>query len=241
MKPASTDSTSIRLFTDATLTAGTEIAATPAQAHYLGTVMRRGAGEGVRLFNGRDGEWRAHIGVIRKDRATLVVEHSLRRQSAEPDLWLVFAPLKRDAIDMLAQKATELGASALLPVITERTNNERINMSRLAAIALEAAEQSERLTIPVLHPPRRLSELMADWPSERPLVAAIERSDAPPPPRGLSRAGLIIGPEGGFSPAEIGLLRRQPYLVEASLGPHVLRAETAAIAGLALLLVPGCG
>ncbi len=245
MHPSSTDpaapDTSLRLFTEADLAPGAEIAASPAQAHYLGTVMRRGPGAALRLFNGRDGEWRARIAAIRKDRATLAVEAKLRPQSPEPDLWLVFAPLKRDPTDMLVQKATELGASALLPVLTERTNTERVNLARLAAIAMEAAEQSERLTIPALQPPRRLPDVLADWPVGRPLVAAIERSDAPPPPRGLGKAALLIGPEGGFSPAEIALLRSRPFLVPASLGPRVLRAETAAIAGLALLLAPACG
>jgi 16S rRNA (uracil1498-N3)-methyltransferase len=241
MLPASTDTASIRLFIDAPLAAGAEIAATPAQAHYLGTVMRRAAGGLLRVFNGRDGEWRAHIGAIRKDRATLLVETLLRPQSEEADLWLAFAPLKRDATDMLVQKATELGASALLPVLTERTNSGRVNLDRLAAIAMEAAEQSERLTLPVLHPPRRLPEWLADWPADRPLVAAIERADAPPPPRGLHRAALLIGPEGGFSPAEISLLRSRPCLIPASLGPRVLRAETAGIAGLALLLATASG
>ncbi len=245
MHPSSTDpaapDTSLRLFTGADLAPGAEIAASPAQAHYLGTVMRRGPGAALRLFNGRDGEWKARIAAIRKDRATLTVEALLRPQSPEPDLWLVFAPLKRDPTDMLVQKATELGASALLPVLTERTNTERVNLARLAAIAMEAAEQSERLTIPALHPPRRLPDVLADWPAARPLVAAIERLDAPPPPRGLASAALLIGPEGGFSPAEIALLRSRPFLVPASLGPRVLRAETAAIAGLALLLAPGCG
>ncbi len=241
MPPASTDIRSIRLFTDAPLGLGAEIVATPAQAHYLGNVMRRTAGEALRLFNGRDGEWGGHIGAIRKDRATLLVDRALRPQVDEADLWLVFAPLKRDATDMLVQKATELGASALLPMLTDRTNTERINPVRLAAIAMEAAEQSERLTIPALHPPRRLAELLADWPADRPLVAAIERAAAPPPPRGLRRAALLIGPEGGFSPAEIALLAGRAFVVPASLGPRVLRAETAAIVGLALLLAPGCG
>ena len=240
MNPASTD-TSIRLFTDAPLAPGEEIAATPAQAHYLGNVMRRAAGDALRLFNGRDGEFRARIAAIRKDRASFQVETQLRPQAPEPDLWLVFAPLKRDATDMLVQKATELGASALLPVTTERTNTDRVNLARLAAIAMEAAEQSERLTVPALHPPRRLPDLLADWPAGRKLVAAIERAEAPPPPRGLPCAALLIGPEGGFSPNELDLLRSRPFLVPASLGPRVLRAETAAIAGLALLLAPGSG
>lgn len=241
MLSASTDNASIRLFTDTPLGANAEIAVTPSQAHYLGTVMRRVAGAALRVFNGRDGEWRAHIAAIRKDRATLRVETLLRPQMAEPDLWLAFAPLKRDATDMLVQKATELGASALLPVVTERTNSTRINLDRLAAIAMEAAEQSERLTLPVLHSPRPLIECLADWPADRPLVAAIERADAPPPPRGLPRSALLIGPEGGFSPTELSRLRGMQGMVPASLGPRVLRAETAALAGLVLLLAPASG
>ncbi len=152
---------SIRLFVDAPLAAGTTIAATSAQAHYLGTVMRRGSGDAVRLFNGRDGEFGARIVAIRRDKATLVVEHNLRLQVSEPDLWLAFALLKRDATDLVVQKAAELGVAALIPVITERTNAHRVNETRLAAIAVEAAEQSERLTVPTLHQPRTLTVLLA--------------------------------------------------------------------------------
>lgn len=233
---------SIRLFVDAALSEeGVEVAATPAQAHYLGNVMRRATGDVLRLFNGRDGEWRARIAAIRKDRAGFVLEARLRPQAPEADIWLVFAPLKRDAIDMLAQKATELGAAALLPVLTERTNSERVNLARLSAIATEAAEQCERLTVPVIHPPRRLFDLLADWPADRRLIAAIERADVPPPPRLAGPAALLIGPEGGFSPAELDVLARHPLVTPASLGHLVLRAETAAIVGLALLQAPGCG
>ena len=137
---------SIRLHVAATLAAGDAIAATAAQAHYLGTVMRRGPGDTVLLFNGRDGEFSARIETIRRDRASFRVEHRTRSQSAEPDLWLAFALLKRDATDLVVQKATELGVAALQPVITERSNTHRMNPDRLTAIAIEAAEQSERLT-----------------------------------------------------------------------------------------------
>ena len=231
--------TTPRLFVPDPLAEGVEIAASPAQAHYLGTVMRQAAGAPLRLFNGSDGEWAARLAAIRKDRATFAVKRQTRPQAPEPDLWLVFAPLKRDATDLVVEKATELGASAILPVFTERTNTARLNLDRLRAIATEAAEQCERLTLPRMADPQRLADLLAAWPAGRPLHAALERAEAPPA-RGIdSAAALLIGPEGGFSPAEVQMLRRQSFIRPVSLGPRILRAETAAIAGLALLLAPG--
>ncbi len=137
--------------------------------------MRRAAGDALRLFNGRDGEFAARIAELHRGHASLTVEHRLRPQAGEPDLWLVFAVLKRDATDLLVRQATELGVAALHPIFTERTNAARVNLARLAAIATEAAEQSERLTVPTVHPPRRLSDLLATWPAERTLFAAFER------------------------------------------------------------------
>ncbi len=228
---------SIRLFVSAPLAEGAEVHATPGQAHYLGTVMRRGPGALVRLFNGADGEWQARLATVKRDRAELTIETRLRAQAAEPDLWLAFALLKRDATDLVAQKATELGVAALLPVTTERTNAERINAARMTAIAIEAAEQSERLTVPRVAPIQRLPDLLAAWPAERRLFAAIERSNGAPlrPGRSEDMAALLVGPEGGFSGRELDALRAQPFVVPVSLGPRVLRAETASIAGLALL------
>jgi 16S rRNA (uracil1498-N3)-methyltransferase len=231
-----------RLYVPAALAAGATIAATPAQAHYLTTVLRRGVNDPMHLFNGHDGEWQARIAEQRRDRLTLAVEQQLRPQEPEPDLWLVFAMLKRDATDLVVQKATELGASALWPVITERTNTARLNEARLTAIATEAAEQCERLTIPVLHAPRRLPDLLATWPPDRKLHAAIERSSAAKPPRPAKNpAALLVGPEGGFTPAEVDAMLRHPFVTAVSLGPRILRAETACVAGLALLQSPWCG
>lgn len=150
---------SIRLYVEAPLEAGSSIAASAAQAHYLGSVMRRGTGDPVTLFNGRDGEFAARISTIRKDRAELRIEQQVRPQAAEPDLWLLFALLKRDATDLVVQKATELGVSELHPVITDRSNTHRMNADRLLAIAMEAAEQCERLTIPNLASPRPILDV----------------------------------------------------------------------------------
>jgi 16S rRNA (uracil1498-N3)-methyltransferase len=232
---------SIRLFVDKPLAAGTTIEATSAQAHYLGTVMRRGNGDVVRLFNGRDGEFGARIEAIRRDKATFLVEDSLRPQRPEPDLWLVFALLKRDATDLVVQKATELGVAALLPVITERTNAHRVNEARLAAIAIEASEQCERLTVPRLHKPRPLMALLGDWDADRQLLMAAERADAPAIRPAHEPAALLVGPEGGFTPVELEAMLAHTFVTVVSLGPRILRAETACIVGLALLQAADCG
>jgi 16S rRNA (uracil1498-N3)-methyltransferase len=226
---------SIRLHVTAPLSEGDLVAASAAQTHYLGHVLRRHAGSTVLLFNGRDGEFTSRIEAIARDRASLRVEQQTRPQAPEPDLWLVFALLKRDATDLVVQKATELGASALLPVVTERSNTHRANADRLAAIAVEAAEQSERLTVPGLHAVRPLVDVLADWPLGRRLLVAVERSTAPPVTPTHEPAALLVGPEGGFTPAELDALRRHPFVTPVTLGSRILRAETACIAGLALL------
>lgn len=232
---------SIRIFVADPLFAGASIVPSGAQAHYLGNVMRRGVGDAVRLFNGQDGEWQARIAAIRKDKALLQVETQLRAQAPETDLWLAFAPLKRDATDLLVQKATELGVSALLPVFTERTNTARVNLERLRAIAIEAAEQSERLSVPELREPVDLLGLVSGWPADRTLFVAVERSRSPGLRPMQGPVGLLIGPEGGLSHRDHEILMIDERSVRVSFGPRVLRAETAAIVGLALLQAPGCG
>jgi 16S rRNA (uracil1498-N3)-methyltransferase len=230
---------SIRLFVAPTLAEGAEIAAAPAQAHYLAHVMRRAAGDAVVLFNGRDGEWQARIGTLRGDRGSFVVTEHLRAQAVDSDIWLAFAPLKRDATDLVVQKATELGVAALLPVTTARTNTGRVNLDRLAVIATEAAEQCERLTVPQIRALVDLPTLLRDWPSERRLVVAMERVVAPRAAFAAGSAGFLVGPEGGFTERELDVLRAHPFVEPASLGSLILRAETAAIVGLALLQAPG--
>ncbi len=223
----------LRLWVPSPLAAGRDVEASGNQAHYLAHVMRRATGDVVLLFNGRDGEWRARIAQLGKRSALLTPESQVRGQAPGADLWLAFAPLKRDATDLVVRQATELGASALLPVLTERTNTARINQDRLLAIAIEAAEQCERLSLPEIRPPVSLPALLAAWPEGRLLAAAIERAGPAAPP--TEAGALLIGPEGGFAPAEIDALRRTRFVAPICLGPLVLRAETAAVAGLALL------
>ncbi len=217
---------------------------TEGQAHYLGAVLRRQPGDEVRLFNARDGEWSATIEALRKGRGRFRLDRQLRPPLPEPGPTLLFAPLKRDATDLVVRMATELGAAALHPVLTERTVSARINAGRWTAIATEAAEQCERLSVPEIAGPVRLPELLGTWDPGRPLLVALERA-APEgagslaawrarTPSGL-QPGLLVGPEGGFSPDERALLRSRRFVVAASLGPLILRAETAALAGLAAL------
>jgi len=229
------------LFVTTPLSAGARVAGSGMQAHYLGRVLRRDAGSVVHLFNGRDGEWQAHIAALRRGDIEFAVDGPLRPQAAEPDIWLVFALLKRDAIDVVVQKATELGASVLVPVITERTVAARLNESRVAAIAIEAAEQSGRLTVPTLRAPTRLPVLLSSWPRDRHLFAALERGAARPLRPAGGPAALLVGPEGGFTPAEVEALRGHPLVTPVSLGARILRAETACLAGLALLQAPPTG
>lgn len=205
------------------------------QAHYLGAVLRRGAGDAVRLFNQRDGEWEASIGQLHKrGRGDFLLSHQVRPPCDEGGPVLLFAPLKRDATDLVVRMATELGVRAIRPVLTERTNTGRVNLDRLRAIATEAAEQCERLSVPDLLEPVRLPDLLGGWPPDAPIWAAIERSAAAGGPTGLG-AALLIGPEGGFTPHELDLLRSRPFVAAVSLGGRVLRADTAVAAGLACL------
>jgi 16S rRNA (uracil1498-N3)-methyltransferase len=227
---------SIRLCVNVPLGPGAAVESAPGQAHYLRDVMRRPVGAEVRLFNGQDGEWSARIATLARDRATFDVAAQTREQQAEPDIWLFFSPLRRDMTELVVQKATELGAARIGAVLTARTEHPRVNLDRWRAIATEAAEQCERLTLPEIAEPVRLAELFAVWPQERALLACLEWSDAPmlapvPPP-----AALLVGPKGGFAPEERGMIGR--FARPVSLGTRVLRAETAAIAGLALLLIP---
>lgn len=233
---------SIRLFVPDDLRAGAAVALRAGQAHYLGAVMRRAAGDEVRLFNGRDGEWTARLEGIRKDKAGVTVLGQVRPQSAEPDVWLAFAPLKRDATDLVVEKATELGAAVIIPVMTERTNAARVNVERLRTIATEAAEQCERLTVPDVRAPVTLEALMTSWPADRALFVAMERAEAPALPGaavGAGPRGLLVGPEGGFSGLDRALVMSCAAVRPVSLGPRILRAETAAIVGLALLQAGG--
>jgi 16S rRNA (uracil1498-N3)-methyltransferase len=230
-----------RLFTEADLSAGL-VELTEPQAHYVRHVMRRDEGAPLLLFNGRDGEWKARLSLQGKKAAAAEVSEQTRPQTAEPDLWLCFAPIKRARIDYVVEKATELGVAVLQPVLTQHTAVERVNVERLRAHAIEAAEQTERLSVPEVRPPVDLMRLLSEWPAERRLLMCDETGGGPPIAdvlRGLddtARAapwGIVIGPEGGFAGGELTALRRMKNVLAVGLGPRILRADTAALAALA--------
>ncbi len=227
-----------RLFLDTDLTEGATVPAAEGQAHHIGTVLRRGPGDAVLLFNARDGEYAATIATLRKDRAGFAVGARRRAPAPEPDLRLLMAAVKRDAMDWIVEKATELGVAAIQPVFTRRTVIDRVNAQRLAAIARGAAEQCERLSVPELRDAAPLHAVLDSWDGARLFVAA-ERHDAPPIATAARGARLpfawLVGPEGGFDRAELDDLARRPFVSLVSLGPRILRAETAAVSGLAVL------
>ena len=229
----------VRLYVEAALGEGARVVPDDAQAHYLLHVMRTKVGDTVRLFNGRDGEWLASVAEISKRSCVLVCRQSLAPQSHVPDIWLVFAPIKKTPADYVVQKATELGARRLQPVFTRRTIVTRVNLERMRANAIEAAEQSERLDVPEVGEPLSLNALLAGWPEGRAIVFCDEAGEAPPIASALAdiRNGptaILTGPEGGFDPEERETIRARPNVVPVSLGRRILRADTAALAALAV-------
>ena len=227
----------IRLFVEGPLESGATLTLAPGQAHYLRNVMRQAPGDRVRLFNGYDGEWEGIIETIASRRAALRLGSRTAEQTPAPDVQLLFAPLKATRTRFVVEKATELGAARIHPVLTRYGQTTRVNAARLRAHAIEAAEQCGRLDVPTIAPPCPLADALAAWPPARRLLVCdteAERSvaealvDAP----GASWA-ILIGPEGGFAPDERRLLADHPAAVHARLGPRVLRAETAVAAALA--------
>lgn len=229
-----------RLFVKFPLKAGAEIALDRDQTHYLANVLRIKPDSYVLIFNGKDGEWCARAAAIGKKAMTLIAEHQTRPQEDGPDLHYLFAPIKRARVDYMAQKATEMGAGVLRPVITRRTVAERVKVERLEANAVEAAEQCGILRVPEVRAPQKLEDALKDWDPARLLVVADERAAVASPLEALASQAsrphaVLIGPEGGFDPEERELLLGKEFVLPISLGPRVMRADTAAVACLALV------
>ena len=223
-----------RLFVHTSLTEGVRVELDTGQANYLGNVRRLGEGAEILIFDGQSGEWLARIAQAARKRMTLTVERRTREPEAVPDVGLAFAPVKRTQTDWLVEKATELGAARLFPVMTQRTVADRVKLERLQVIAIEAAEQCGRTVLPDIEVPISLKQLLADRDPNRRLYFADEsggevasQAFAPGP------AIILVGPEGGFTDQERAAIRAAPHAVALSLGPRILRAETAALAALA--------
>lgn len=229
-----------RLFVPPALTAGTSVDLGKEQSLYLAAVLRKVVDDEVVLFNGRDGAWRARMTSDSKRSVSLELVEQIAVQPAPSDLWYGFAPLKSERLDYVIQKAVEMGVGTIQPVLTQFTQVSRLKHERLVANAVEAAEQCEVLNVPIVAPEITLSALLDSWPSDRRLILADEGAPSASPVERLSqlageKLGILIGPEGGFSDAERTRLLALPYVVPISLGPRILRADTAAVAALAVI------
>ncbi len=234
----------VRLHVPLPLGAGAAIRLEGPQAHYLLHVMRAGAGACVALFNGQDGEWLAEITDVGKRALTLTCQEKIGEQTVCPDVWLVFAPIKKTPSDYLVQKATELGVRVLQPVFTRRTIVSRVNRERMVANAVEAAEQTGRRNVPQVCEPVAFDHWLAQWPRDRRLYfcdeagAATTAGEVRPLAEAAKEhsgpAAILTGPEGGFDPGERAALRAHSFVVPVGLGPRILRADTAALAALAI-------
>ncbi|MDN5785689.1 16S rRNA (uracil(1498)-N(3))-methyltransferase [Pseudorhodobacter sp.] len=228
----------IRLFVDQPLGQGQVIALNEAQANYLFAVMRLGVGAAILVFNGRDGEWRADVAEAGKRKGLLVCAAQTAPLQSPPDLWLLFAPIKKARTDFIVEKATELGAARIIPVQTRFTSADRIRVDKLRAHASEAAEQCGGTFVPQVDDVIPLGKLLADWPPDRRILWCNEHlagvAEALPKGGAPGPWAILIGPEGGFSESEQVLLAAMPQVVQASLGPRILRADTAAVAALTL-------
>lgn len=234
------DFTSQRLHVDAALGDGARVPCSPEQARYLRGVLRLSDGDAILVFNGRDGEWRARLVAEGKRGASLDIQERVRAQADGPDIHYMFAPLKRARLDYVVQKATEMGVARLVPVLTRHTVAERVNLDRMRANVIEAAEQCGILRVPEVAEPVRLAALLDAWDPSRRIVFCDEGAEQASPIAALSGVApgplaVLIGPEGGFSPDERDMIRGRPEAVALSLGPRIMRADTAAVAALALV------
>ena len=225
----------VRLYVDAPLSKGAPIALDGDQSHYLAHVMRAKPGDRLSLFNGSDGEWMASVAAVAKRGVTLSVDRQIGPQTETPDVWLVLAPIKKTPLDYVTQKAAELGVRRIQPVMTRRTIVARVNTERMRANAVEAAEQSGRVSVPEVREPVSLDRLLDGWEPDRALLFCDEGGDATPL-RAVHapKAAILTGPEGGFDPAEREMLRAQSFVIPVTVGPRILRADTAALAALAV-------
>ena len=228
----------IRLYVNASLGAGQPVSLNLGQSHYLFSVMRLGIGDSLRAFNGQNGEWLAQVSQAHKRAGQVICIEQSAPQTSPPDLWLLFAPLKKARTDIVVEKAVELGVLRIIPVLTQRTNAERLRIDRLHAHAIEAAEQCGATFVPPIDEPIKLDRILTTWPQDRTLIFCDETRDATTMAKALhsgqTPAAILIGPEGGFAPEESARIKSLPQTIAVTLGPRILRADTAALAALTI-------
>ena len=239
---ARANATMQRLYIDADLTADAALPLDLKQTHYLRNVLRLEAGASLLLFNGRDGEWLAALEQLNKKQAIVRLLEQTRPQDPQNDIWLLVAPVKKDRLDYLAQKATEMGVGRLQPVITQRTQGSKggIKHDKLVANSIEAAEQCNIMCLPEIAETQKLQTVLADFPSDRQIIFCDEEADVSTGGTALAalrgaKLALLIGPEGGFDDSERALLLARDNVTRVSLGPRILRTDTAVVAALALV------
>ena len=224
----------LRLFVENKLTSSVQVILNESQSHYLAHVMRVRLNDEVLLFNGTDGEWKSKVAGISKKSVVLDVIEQTRKQDKDSDVWLCFAPVKKDNTDLIVQKATELGVARLCPVITKRTITNKVNTDRMHLLAIEASEQSERLSVPKISDPQKLDVLLKNWDDTRTLYYLSERQDTKVVNEFSRKAAFLVGPEGGFDEDEIKKLSAFSCATPVHLGRRILRAETACVASLVI-------
>jgi len=230
-------SSEARIFVDVDLSANLVVNLEGGQAHYLRNVLRLAVGQRIGLFNGRDGEWLCQITAVGKRHVEVEIIKKSRAQDTSKDIWLAFAPIKKARVDYIAQKATELGVSVIWPIFTKFTAMSRINLDRLHANAIEASEQSGRLSVPEIRSSVDFGQFIKDWPSNRTLFC-LDETGGGIPILGAFRsekaelAGILVGPEGGFSNEELDQVDKLSNVCRVGLGKKILRSETAAVAAL---------
>ncbi len=231
--------TTPRLYVETPLSEAAEFALAPEQGHYLVHVLRQSSGDTVALFNGSDGEWLAYITTVTKKSLHVRLERRTADVQAPPDIDYLFAPLKHARLDYMVQKATELGARRLRPVITQRTIAERVNLDRMKANAVEAAEQCNLVFVPEVTEPLPLAKILANWDPSRRLIYCDETASVANPVEALKNitppAAVLVGPEGGFTAEERAHLKSLDFVTAISLGPRIMRADTVAIAALSVV------
>ncbi len=235
--------TKTRLFIPASLKMNVEIHLSLNHAHFLGKVLRLKVGDRITVFNENDGEWAGVLTALKKHNALLALDQQTREGKVEFGPWLAFTPLKKNRIQMVIEKATELGVRQLFPVLTENTIGKRVNHDRMIANAIEAAEQCERLSVPVINVAQSLNDLLLNWPKTRFLLVGDETGTGTSianivslKDKKFEEYGILIGPEGGLTPVELEHIKAQEFSILMDLGPRVLRAETAAIVAIASLM-----